>query len=111
MFTFILYVILAVIFGYFATQNTESVTISLLGATLRNIPLYLILGATLIVGLTFSWLINLIDSISVAMKIRSKEHDIKDSKATISRLQKEINDLKIRNAQLAGELKSKPVSS
>lgn len=105
MFTFILYIILALVFGYFATQNTEAVSINLLGATLSSIPLYIILGVTLVIGLAFSWFISLFDSIGAAMKIRGKENAIKDSKVTIGDLKKEINQLKIENAKLSGELK------
>ncbi len=111
MFTFILYVILAIIFGYFATQNTQPISITLLEAKLQNIPLYAILGVTLIVGLTFSWFISLFDSIGASLKIRGKDHDIKDKKVTIETLKKEIVDLKIENAKLSGELKNKPVIS
>ncbi len=105
MFTFILYVILALIFGYFATQNTQPVSITLLGATLSSIPLYVVLVVTLIVGLAFSWFIGLFDSIGASMKIRGKENAIKDGKNTIGELKKEINKLKIENARLSGELK------
>ena len=106
MFTFILYVILALIFGYFATQNTEPISITLLGSTLSNIPLYAILGVTLVIGLAFSWLISLFDSMGAFMKLRGKESVIKNSKATIDELQKKINRLEIENAKLLGELKA-----
>lgn len=105
MFTFILYVVLAVIFGYFATQNTQPVSITLIGATVSQIPLYLILGVTLVVGLLFSWLISLIDVFTASMRIRGKEHTIKDAKASIQDLKKKIQDLEVENAKLAGELK------
>jgi uncharacterized integral membrane protein len=105
MFTFILYIILALVFSYFATQNTQPVTISLLGANLTSIPLYVVLVVTLIVGLAFSWFIGLFDSIGATMKIRGKEHVIQDGKDKIGELKKEINQLKEENARLSGELK------
>lgn len=108
MFTFILYIILALVFSYFATQNTQPISISLLGATLSSIPLYMVLVVTLIVGLAFSWFISLFDSIGATMKIRGKENAIKDSKNIIGDLKKEINQLKIENARLSGELKRNP---
>ena len=39
------------------------------------------------------------------MKIRGKEHVIKDSKATIAELKKKINQLELENAEQTGELK------
>jgi len=107
MFTFILYVILAVIFGYFATQNTQPVSVVIFGANLSRIPLYAVLGATLLVGLAFSWFIGLFDTFASSMKIRGKEHTIKDSNATISELKKKINQLEMENAKLSGELKGR----
>ncbi|CAN5128063.1 hypothetical protein BH09PAT2_BH09PAT2_01670 [soil metagenome] len=106
MFTFILYVILALVFGYFATQNTMLVSITLLGAHLSNIPLYIVMGVTLVIGLAFSWIISLIDWFSAALKIRNKEHVIQDSKKTIHELEKKINHLELENAKLTGELKA-----
>ncbi|MFA9288712.1 MAG: lipopolysaccharide assembly protein LapA domain-containing protein [Weeksellaceae bacterium] len=105
MFTFILYIVLAIIFGYFATQNTDPVSVTLMGATLSQIPLYLILGVTLLVGLAFSWFISLFDTLAATMKIQGKEHVIKDSKATINDLEKKIARLEVENARLTGEIK------
>jgi len=104
MLTFILYIILALAFGYFATQNTEPISITLLGSTVSNIPLYAILGVTLVIGLTFSWFVSLFDSLAAALKLRGKENVIKDGKLTIKELEKRINKLELENAKLTGEL-------
>ncbi len=104
MFTFILYIILALVFGYFATQNTETISINLLGSRLSDIPLYAILGVTLVIGLAFSWFISLFGTLGAMMKLRGKENVIKDSKLAIKDLEKRINQLELQNAKLTGEL-------
>ena len=105
MFSFIIYLILAIVFGYFATQNTEPISLTLASYKIEQIPLYIALGITLLVGLFFSWFIGLFDSFASAMKIRGKEHIIKDDKKNIRELTRKINQLEIENAKLTGELK------
>ena len=101
MFTLILLIILALGFSYFATFNTALSIITIPGYTQLEIPLYIILGVTLVLGLCLSWMNGLLESLPVAMKLRGKEHAIKDAKATIHDLTHKINKLEIENAKLA----------
>ncbi len=100
MFTVILLVILALGFSYFATLNTQPAIVTIPGYAQLQIPLYILMGITLVLGLSFFWLISLLDSLSAAMKLRGKEHVIKDAKATIHDLTQRINKLEIENAKL-----------
>lgn len=104
MFIFILFLLLALTFGYFATQNTQTISIILAGETLPHIPLYIILGVTFLIGLAFSWIISLFGSLASALKIRGKNHKIKDAKNTINELTKRINQLELDNAKLKKQL-------
>lgn len=103
MFNFIFLLVLALIFGYFATQNTQNITITVASYTLSSIPLYAVVGITLLIGLSFFWLISLVDSLSSAIKLRGKEHKIKDANKTIQNLNKQIKELEIENARLKGK--------
>ena len=100
MFTLILLVILSLGFSYFATFNTQLSTITIPGYAQLQIPLYIIIGVTLVLGLSISWLNGLLDLLPIAMKLRGKEHVIKDAKATIHDLTHRINKLEIENAKL-----------
>ncbi len=104
MFTLILLVILGLVFGYFATQNTLHIPITIASYTLRDVPLYAVLGITLLVGFGISWIISLLDSISVALKLRGKESTIKNTKTTVNVLEKRVNELELENAKLKGQL-------
>lgn len=106
MFSLIIYLILAIIFAYFATQNTGPISLTLASYKIEHIPLYIALGITLLIGLFFSWLNNLFDLFASAMKIRGKEHTIKDDKKIIHELTKKINQLELENAKFSGQLKS-----
>lgn len=106
MFTFIFLLILALIFGYFATQNTQDISITVASYTLSSIPLYAVVGLTLLVGLSFSWLISIFDSLSNTLKLRGKEHKIKDANKDIQNLNKQVKELEIENARLKGRNES-----
>lgn len=104
MFSLILMVAIALGFGYFATQNTIAIPITIGSSTIQGVPLYVVLGIILLIGLFLSWLISLLNSISSTMKLRGKEHTIKDAKQTINELTKQVNELQIENAKFKGEL-------
>lgn len=101
MLTVILLVILALGFSYFSAFNSQLATITIPGYAQLEIPLYILMGITLILGLSFFWIISLVDSLSYTMKLRGKEHTIKDAKATIHDLTHRINQLEIENAKLS----------
>lgn len=109
MFNLILLVIFALGFGYFSTQNTLSIPLTFGPYTVNAIPLYIVLGVTILMVLLLAWAINLINSLSVNMTLRNKEREIKAAKATIHDMTKKINDLQIENANLKGELKNEPM--
>ncbi len=104
MFTLILLVLLGLVFGYFATQNTLHIPITAAGYTIKDVPLYIVLGITLLIGFGISWIINILDSIAAAFKLRGKDSTIKNTKATVSALEKRVNELELENAKLKGQL-------
>jgi uncharacterized membrane protein YciS (DUF1049 family) len=104
MFTFILFILLALILGYFATQNPQTISIKLANQTLPQIPLYIILGVTFLIGFAFSWIMSFFNSLASALKIRGKDHKIKDSKNTIHEMTKRVNQLELENAKLKKQI-------
>lgn len=104
MFGIIVIIILALGYGYFATQNTQAVILQFGEYTVSPLPLYIIIGISLLVGLLFSWIVSLIDSFFITRTLRGKEGMIRESKKTINELHKEINHLTIENAKLKGKL-------
>jgi hypothetical protein len=92
--------LLLVIFGlgvaFFATQNTGLSHILLGGYLLKDIPVYVIVIASLLLGIFVSWLLSIADKFSTFFTIHGKESEIK-------RMQKEINDLRHENRVLETE--------
>jgi len=99
--------IVLVVFGigvaFFATQNTQTVSITLGNYPLTGVPIYLIVLVSLLLGFVVSWIINLVDVISSALKIHGKENTIKDANKQISELTKKVHQLELENERLKGE--------
>ena len=91
---------LLLIFGLgmavFATQNTGTVHIIVGSFVLTGIPLYMLVVASILLGILVSWLISLANIISAEFTIHGKETALK-------RAQKVIEDLKQDNVALEKE--------
>lgn len=109
MFNLILLVAVALGFGYFSTQNTLTTPLIFGSYTSPEIPVYVIVGITLLIGLLLAWIISVLSSLATAINLRDKEKAIKEHEDTIQTLTKRINELQIENANLKGELKSEPL--
>ncbi len=99
--------IVLVVFGigvaFFATQNTQTISITLGNYPLTGVPLYLIVLVSLLLGFVVSWIISLVDVISSALKIHGKESAIKDANKQISELTKRVHQLELENERLKAE--------
>lgn len=95
-------VLFGLIFSSFATQNTIGVNIQFANY-LITLPLYLIVLGSLLLGLLISWVINLIDNLSSAFTLQSKEHQIRSTQHEVEVLHDKIHQLEVENARLRGE--------
>ncbi len=103
MFALIVLVIFGIGVAYFATQNTQSIAITILSYPIRSVPLYLIVLGSLLLGFVVSWIISLVDVISSALKIHGKESTIKEANKKIAELNKRIHQLELENERLKGK--------
>lgn len=87
----------------FATQNTQGVSITLAGYTFTDLPMYLIVLGTLLIGIVISWIISLAGSISSLLTIHGKESAIKETKKELTDLTKRIHELELENTKLLVE--------
>lgn len=111
--TLMIILFFAIVFGlglaFFATQNTNSVTLTIASITLSDIPLWGIVIASLLAGLILASYFNVLSIITSALKLHGKDAAIKGADKTISSLKKEIQDLKVENASLKS--KKEPIAS
>ena len=110
MLSIILALVIALGFGYFATFNTTTLPL-VFGHfyTTPALPLYVIIGLSLALGIVLSWVRNLVKSLHTSLKLHGKEVEIKKGKATIHEMTKKTNELQIENANLKGELHNDPL--
>jgi len=97
-------IILAVFVGlglaYFATQNTNLTSLYFGSYIVSNIPLYLVIIGTLLLGLLLAWIFSLVNSLTSKITLHGKENKIKEEERTIAELTKEIHQLELENTRL-----------
>jgi uncharacterized integral membrane protein len=103
----ILLLISGILAALFAVQNTVHVDVTLLGYTLHQIPLYLIMLGSLLGGILISSIFNMSNIISSSLTIRGKDVKLKKSKSTETDLDNRIHQLELENANLKGRIEEK----
>ena len=71
--------------GYFATENTTPVTIRLADYALEEVPLYLVVVGSLLVGLLIAWILYIARSVSARLTIYGKNQVVKKNQAKCGR--------------------------
>lgn len=99
--TLIVTVLMGLMLAYFATFNTQAVSINLANNFL-TVPLYMLVIVSVLIGLLISAVINGIDSISSAFALRSRDSQIRQKEKTVEALETKIHELEIENAKLRG---------
>lgn len=97
------------LFGYFATFNTLSIPL-VLGHfyTFPSAPLYLVIGATLLIGIFLAWLISFTSHLATQFTLSRFKKELQEKKEAIRSMTKKVNELQVENASLKGELKNDP---
>lgn len=104
MLSLIITVVFGLVIAYFATQNTQPVSISFMQYRLTGIPMYVIVLVALILGTFVSWLISMVGSISSFLTIHGKNKKISESKQAATDLTKRVHQLELENERLKTEL-------
>jgi len=105
-------IIFTVIFSsfvaYFATQNTGTITLQLSSHSWTGIPIYVTVLASLLAGLLFGWIFQMLNAISSSFAIRGKNKAIRASKDENAELAKKVHQLEIENTKLSTKNADKP---
>lgn len=103
MFALIVLIIFGTGVAFFATQNTQPISVTLANAVVPGVPLYLIVLGSLLLGFVVSWVISFVDVIASALKIHRKDSTIKGANKEISGLTKRVHQLELENERLKAE--------
>ncbi|MBI2617572.1 DUF1049 domain-containing protein [Candidatus Gottesmanbacteria bacterium] len=82
-------------FAYFATQNTSGVTIYADSYVFSDIPLYVVILGSLLLGILLASIISVVNSLSTYFILRKKENTVKELKRTVAELIKRVHLLEL----------------
>jgi uncharacterized integral membrane protein len=109
MLALILFLVFGLVFGYFSTLNTATVSVNFGIYTLTHVPVYLLVLASVGLGLLFASIFYFVKSISYKMASGQKNKELSRKNKEIAELNKEINELEIENAGLKSKSGGEPV--
>ena len=103
-FILILIVAFGVLFSAFATQNTNPASLYIGPYSLSDIPIYMVILATLFLGLVSAGLVYLIYYLSSSLTISDKDKQLKNLKKDLVETTKMIHKLELENTKLKAKL-------
>jgi len=106
MLSLIILLIFGLLLAYFATQNVQMVSVTLANSKLSDIPMYLVVIVSLLIGIILSWLISLPGAVSSSLAIFNKNKAITTGKKDAVDLNKRIKQLEQDNEKLTTQLNS-----
>ena len=92
-------VVFGLVFSLFATQNTIPVVVTLAGSEFE-MPLYMMVIASLFFGLLLSFIMSLFESFSSSLAIWGRDSRIKQDNKEIQNLNDRIHQLELENTRL-----------
>jgi uncharacterized integral membrane protein len=99
-----LVLLVAVLFGlgigYFATENTIPVTIRLAEYALEDVPLYLVVVGSLLIGLFIAWILYIARSVSTRLTIYGKDQVVRKTRRNVADLEQRVHELEVENERL-----------
>jgi cell shape-determining protein MreC len=105
----ILFIAFGLLFSYFATLNTASVTVNFGIYALSNIPQYILVLTSVGLGVIFASLFYAVKSISSKFILGQRNKELRDKNKEITDLTKELHELEIENAKLKSKSGSESV--
>lgn len=96
-------VILATFFAFFATQNTSGVSLNFAGYVLPNIPLYLVVLVSFLIGLVLAFFFHTIKDLSSSLAISGEKGKVKKLKEEVTEATKQAHKLELENTRLKAE--------
>lgn len=100
MIALILFIAFGLLFSYFATLNTASLTVNFGIYTLKNVPLYLLVLASVSLGIIFASLFYFVKSVSYKLAIRQINKELSHKNKEIAKLTKELHESEIENSKI-----------
>lgn len=88
---------------YISKYNLDLVSVNVGFYKVSDIPLFYVMVGSMLIGLVFSYVLQLIRNITIYFEIRSKSKEIQTAKEEILDLTKTVHQLEIANEKLKHE--------
>lgn len=85
--------------AYFGMQNTSPVTIRLDEFVWNDVPLYLVIVGSVLVGLLMAGILYFARSVSLTLALYKNDRAMKKARNTVADLEQRIHDLEVEKAQ------------
>lgn len=92
--------------AFFATQNLGTTAITIAGYSYADIPVYVVVLGSMLIGIVVSWILYLTNAVSSLVTLRGKNSEIKGALQTVDELKKENDTLRMENAKLQSRKES-----
>ena len=99
-------VIAGIAIAYFGMQNVSPVTIRLNDFVWNDVPVYLVMVGSLLVGLLMAGILYFARSISSTVTLYGKDRAMRKAKHTMAELEQRVHDLEAEKARLNTTLTS-----
>ena len=105
-------VIFGIAIGYFATQNTVPVTLRIGEYVFADIPLYLVIVGSLVVGVLLSWILYLAKLVSSGASSYGKDYvAMRRARRIAADLEQRVQKLEAENVRLRADHHSSALES
>ncbi len=88
------------VFAYLSKDNLVPVTLNVAQYTFANIPLFYVIVGSLLVGLTLSYFVQVLGSITNSFVLRGNRQAIKSGRDEVLELTKRVHQLELENERL-----------
>lgn len=102
----IIAVLFGLLFALFATQNTSMTSVVISGYPV-DMPVYIVVLGSLLIGIIVSWIISMMDSFGSMVNMWGKDAKITESKHAIRDLSQKVKELEQENTKLRSAAPSK----
>ena len=85
---------------YISKFNFVPVSVNLGMYTISDIPLFYVIVGSLVIGLVLSYLVYLINAISISFVLKGKDKEIKKNKDEVLDLAKRVHQLELENEKI-----------
>ena len=105
MLTIFVTLLVCIVAAFLATQNATLVTLHIASSTFTNVPLFLVVLASILVGVGVSSAVSMINWLKTRMTIVGQRGELKKTYKTMGEMQQRLTQLEDENGVLRDQLK------